>query len=76
MEINGNDIPHMRGRPTKKDQQKIQEIIECYFGIDKTYEEIAIETGFNIKTICRYLNPLYEEHRERMCEEILSRHRN
>lgn len=73
MEIIGKSIIHTRGRPTKKEQQKVQEIIESYFGQEKTYEEIADETGFNIKTICRYLKPMYDEHSKRMMDEFPAR---
>ncbi|KEQ56399.1 hypothetical protein AAA799N04_01171 [Marine Group I thaumarchaeote SCGC AAA799-N04] len=76
MEIIGKNIIHTQGRPTKKEQQKVQEIIASYFGVEKTYEEIANETGFNIKTVCKYLKPMYEEYSKRMTEEFLSRHRN
>ena len=75
MEIIGKNIIHTQGRPTKKEQQKVQEIIESYFGVEKTYEEITNETGFNIKTICRYLKPMYDEYSKKMMEEFLARNR-
>ena len=75
MEIIGNKIIHCRGRPTKQEQQTVQKIIESYFGKEKTYEQISNETGFNIKTICRYLKPMYDESRKRMYEELLARKR-
>ena len=75
MEIIGNDIVHTRGRPTKKEHQKVQKIIESYFYTEKTYEQISNETGFNIKTVCKYLKPMYEESSKRMMEEFLARKR-
>ena len=75
MEIIGKHIIHTQGRPTKKEQQKVQKIIESYFGQEKTYEEMANETGFNIKTICRYLKPMYEEYSKKMMEVFLARNR-
>jgi len=75
MEIIGNKIIHCRGRPTKQEQQKVQEIIESYFWKEKTYEQISNETGFNIKTVCKYLKPMYDEYSKRMMEKFLARKR-
>ena len=75
MEIIGNKIIHCRGRPTKQEQQTVQKIIESYFWKEKTYEQISNETGFNIKTICKYLKPMYDESRKRMREKFLARKR-
>lgn len=73
MEIIGNKIIHCRGRPTKQEQLQVQKIIESYFLKEKTYEQIANETGFNIKTVCKYLKPMYDEYDKRMTEEFLAR---
>ena len=75
MEIIANKIKHSRGRPTKQEQKQVQKIIESYFDKEKTYEQISNETGFNIKTICRYLKPMYDESRNRMREKFLARKR-
>ena len=75
MEIIANKIKHSRGRPTKQEQKQVQKIIESYFDKEKTYEQISNETGFNIKTICRYLKPMYDESRKRMREKFLARKR-
>jgi len=75
MEIIGNKIIHCRGRPTKQEQKQVQKIIESYFGQEKTYEQISNETGFNIKTICRYLKPMYDESSKRLMEEFLARNK-
>jgi len=75
MEIIENKIKHSRGRPTKQEQQTVQKIVESYFWKEKTYEQIATETGFNIKTICRYLKPMYDEYSKRMMEKSLARNR-
>ncbi len=70
-----NKIKHSRGRPTKQEQKQVQKIIESYFDKEKTYEQISNETGFNIKTVCRYLKPMYDESRKRMREKFLTRKR-
>jgi len=75
MEIIGNKIIHCRGRPTKQEQRQVRKIMESYFGVEKTYEEISNETGFNIKTICKYLKPMHDEYRKRMMREFLDRNR-
>ena len=75
MEIIGNKIKHSRGRPTKQEQRQVQKIIESYFWKEKTYEQISNETGFNIKTVCKYLKPMYDEYSKRMMEEFLARNR-
>jgi hypothetical protein len=72
MEIIGKKIIHSKGRPTKKEQQQVQKIIESFFGTEKTYEEISKETGFNIKTVCHYLKPMYDEYSRKLTKEILS----
>ena len=75
MEIIGNKIKHSRGRPTKQEQRQVQKIIESYFWKEKTYEQISNETGFNIKTVCKYLKPMYDEYSKRMMEKFLARNR-
>ena len=75
MEIIKNKIIHCRGRPTKQEQKQVQKIIESYFWKEKTYEQISNETGFNIKTVCRYLKPMYDESSKRMTEKFLARRR-
>ena len=73
MEIIGNKIIHCRGRPIKQEQKQVQRIIESYFWKEKTYEQISNETGFNIKTVCKYLKPMYDEYSKRMTEKFLAR---
>lgn len=68
-------VKHSRGRPTKQEQLQVKKIIELYFLKEKTYEQISNETGFNIKTICRYLKPMYDESCKRMREKFLARKR-
>ena len=63
--------PLKRGRPTKKEQKKIKSIVESYYDKSMSYEEIGKETGFNRKTVSRYLSPLYKEARKKMDEEFL-----
>ena len=75
MEIIGNKIIHCRGRPTKQEQRQVQKIIESYFWKEKTYEQISNATGFNIKTVCKYLKPMYDEYSKRMMEKFLARNR-
>jgi len=65
--------PLKRGRPTKKEQKKIKSIIESYYGKSMKYEEIAEETGLNIKTIWKYLSPLYKAAREEMDKKFMEK---
>ena len=63
--------PLKRGRPTRKQQKGIKSLIESYYGISKTYQEISTETGFNRKTIGKYLTPLYKAAIKKIDEEFL-----
>jgi len=61
------------GRPTRREHKKIRSIVESYYNVSMTYQQIAEETGYNNKTISKYLSPLYkaasEERMKRLREK-------
>ena len=67
--------PLKRGRPTKREQKKVKNIVESYYGKSMGYEQIAKETGFNIKTVWKHLSPLYKAAREEMYRKFMEKSR-
>ena len=65
--------PLKRGRPTKKEQKKVKSIVESYYDKPMSLEQIAEETGFNIKTVRKHLSPLYKAAREEMDRRFMEK---
>lgn len=63
--------PLSRGRPTRREHKKIKSIVVSYYDMPKTYQQISEETGYNIKTIWKYLSPLYKAAREESMKRFI-----
>ena len=64
-----------KGRPSKSKQLEIERMLRPYFARTLSASFVANETGFNIKTVCRYFDKWSNEIRGVEDQDFFSRQR-